>query len=165
MATDLPTNILGGRRISSTMAGAVQNAQHEFWRAPVAQANEGQPVAGPTMVEACDRCSTEFIVGAAFCHVCGTARQAQPISVSRGWTHYLEFHTIKEGLGLPLPSLIAFLIGVISVIAAVGVGFVFSAATVLDWQAVQVWRIEWLLAAVAAFVAGVLLKRTTPNKE
>jgi hypothetical protein len=46
------------------------------------------------------------------------------------------------------------------VIAAIGVGFVFSAATVLDWQAVQVWRIQWLLAAVAAFVAGILLKRT-----
>ena len=29
----------------------------------------------------------------------------------------------------------------------------------LDWQAIQLWRIEWLLAAVAAFVAGCLLKK------
>ena len=160
MATDLPTNFLGGRRISSTMAGAVQNTQHEFWRAPLAQATDPQPVVGTAMVEACDRCATEFIVGAAFCHVCGTARKAEAASVSGAWTRYLEFHTIKEGLGLPLASLIAFVIGVISVIAAIGVGFVFSAATVLDWQAVQVWRFQWLLAAVAAFVAGILLKRT-----
>lgn len=165
MATDLPTNFLSGRRISSTMAGAVQNAQHEFWRAPLAQAAEGQVPATPGLVEACDRCSTEFIVGAAFCHVCGTPRQAQAAPVSRGWTRYLEFHTIKDGLGLPLPSLIAFLVGVISLVAAIGVGFVFSAATVLDWQAVQVWRIQWLLAAVAAFVAGILLKRSASNQQ
>ena len=37
--------------------------------------------------------------------------------------------------------------------------FVFSARTVLDWQAVQLWRIEWLLGAIAMFAAGVLLKR------
>lgn len=165
MATDLPTNFLGARRISNNMAGAVQNAQHEFWRAPMAQAVEGQPAATPGLVEACDRCSTEFIVGAAFCHVCGTPRQSQPTPVSQSWTRYLEFHTIKESLGLPLPSLIAFLVGVISLLAAVGVGFVFSAATVLDWQAVQVWRIQWLLAAVAAFVAGILLKRSASNKQ
>lgn len=164
MATDLPTNLLSGRRISTSMAGTVQNAQHEFWRAPMVQASEGQPPATPSLVEACDRCSTEFIVGAAFCHVCGTPRQAQAIPISRSWTRYLEFHTIKEGLGLPLPSLIAFLVGIISVLAAIGVGFVFSAATVLDWQAVQVWRIQWLLAAVAAFVAGILLKGSASNK-
>jgi hypothetical protein len=30
---------------------------------------------------------------------------------------------------------------------------------VLDWQAIQLWRIEWLLGAAAAFVAGCLLKK------
>ena len=29
----------------------------------------------------------------------------------------------------------------------------------LDWQAIQFWRVEWLLAAVAAFAAGCLLKK------
>jgi hypothetical protein len=38
-------------------------------------------------------------------------------------------------------------------------GFLFTATTLLDWQAVQIWRIEWLLAASAVFVAGVLLKK------
>jgi len=36
----------------------------------------------------------------------------------------------------------------------------FTAATVLDWQAVQLWRIEWLLGAAVAFVAGILLKKS-----
>jgi hypothetical protein len=31
--------------------------------------------------------------------------------------------------------------------------------TAVDWQAIQLWRIEWLLGAVAAFIAGALLKR------
>jgi len=31
----------------------------------------------------------------------------------------------------------------------------------IDWQAVQLWRIEWLLGAVAAFVAGCLLKKAS----
>ena len=39
-----------------------------------------------------------------------------------------------------------------------GTGLVYTAATVLDWQAVQIWRIEWLLAAIAAFLAGILLR-------
>jgi len=28
----------------------------------------------------------------------------------------------------------------------------------VDWQAIQFYRAEWLLAATAAFVAGILLK-------
>jgi hypothetical protein len=30
----------------------------------------------------------------------------------------------------------------------------------LDWQAVQLWRIEWLLGATASFLAGILLKKS-----
>jgi len=29
---------------------------------------------------------------------------------------------------------------------------------VVDFQAVQYWRMEWLLGGVAAFIAGILLK-------
>jgi hypothetical protein len=34
-----------------------------------------------------------------------------------------------------------------------------TAKTLVDWQAIQMYRIEWLLAATAAFVAGILLKK------
>ena len=58
-----------------------------------------------------------------------------------------------------MPALIAFLVGVLCVLGAVAVSAFFSARTALDWQAIQLWRIEWLLAAVAAFVAGCVLKK------
>jgi hypothetical protein len=34
-----------------------------------------------------------------------------------------------------------------------------TAKTFVDWQAIQFYRAEWLLAATAAFVAGILLKK------
>lgn len=142
------------------MAEVVQNAENEFWRAPIAAGASAQAPSGQAFVEACDRCSTEFVIGAVFCHVCGAARHAQPVTVApRRWTRYLEFHFIQERLGLPTASFIAFFLGIGFLLAAAITGFIFSAATVLDWQAVQVWRIEWLLAAVAAFVGGILLRK------
>jgi hypothetical protein len=45
-------------------------------------------------------------------------------------------------------------------VAAVITGFLYTATTVLDWQAVQIWRIEWLLAALAIFAGGLLLKKS-----
>jgi hypothetical protein len=41
------------------------------------------------------------------------------------------------------------------------VGFI-TAKTLVEWQAIQFYRAEWLLAATAAFVAGILLKK--PSK-
>ena len=48
--------------------------------------------------------------------------------------------------------------------AAVGTGILFSVETVLDWEAVQSWRVQWLLAAIASFAAGILLKPATPPR-
>lgn len=144
--------------VFSYMSGAIQN--HEFWQAPVAGSAPSAPQAAQTLVEACDHCGTEFIIGAGFCHVCGASRtpQAAAASARQGWTHHLEFNSIKQKLALNTTSMVAFLIGVACVVAALLVGFVFSASTVLDWQAVQVWRIQWLLASAASFLAAILLK-------
>ena len=57
-------------------------------------------------------------------------------------------------------ALVAFTAGVICLLGALGVGLIFSVQTTLDWQAVQVWRIEWLLGATASFLAGLLLKKS-----
>ncbi|MBZ5705550.1 MAG: hypothetical protein LAN63_09360 [Acidobacteriia bacterium] len=142
------------------MSEVAHNAQHEFWRPPAAQPG----AAGPNMVEACDGCGTEFMVGARFCHVCGAVRQAQALP-GRGWTRYLEFHIIKHGLGLSTASLVAFLIGVACALAALACGFIYSERNVLEWQAVQIYRVQWLLAAVAAFVGGLLLRKPSgPEK-
>jgi hypothetical protein len=81
-----------------------------------------------------------------------------PDSKVPSWVHYLSFHDIKMRLGLPTASLIAFFIGVGCIAGALLVGLL-SAKTLVDWQAIQFYRAEWLLAATASFAAGILLKK------
>jgi hypothetical protein len=139
------------------MSEVVHNTPQEFWRPPVAQPG----VASAT--EVCQGCGTEFMVGARFCHVCGTARGARRSSAL--WARYLEFHHIREGLGLSTGSLVAFFVGLGCVLAAVAVWIVYSVQTINDLWAVQLYRMQWLVAAVAAFAAGVLLKKAPAPKE
>ena len=142
------------------MADVVHDAQHEFWRPPVVAAE----VARPGMVEVCDGCATEFMVGSLFCHVCGASRGARP-SVSAHWTLYLEFHNIKRTLGLSTASLIAFVVGMACLLmAGIAVGLMYSVQTFNDFQAVQLFRMQWLLGAIAAFAAGLLLKKSSDPK-
>ena len=75
------------------------------------------------------------------------------------WMRHLHFHEIKSRLGLSTASLIAFVIGLSCVAGALLVGPLYSVKTWIDFQAVQYYRAEWLLAATASFVAGILLKR------
>jgi hypothetical protein len=44
-------------------------------------------------------------------------------------------------------------------VGAALLGVIYRTDTLLDWQAVQIWRVEWLLAALAALLAGLLLKK------
>jgi hypothetical protein len=75
------------------------------------------------------------------------------------WLHYLHFHEIKRWVGLPTAALIAFMIGLGCVAGAIGVSLFYKASNLAEFQAIQMWRIEWLLAATASFVAGILLKK------
>ena len=139
------------------MSEVMHNTQREFWRPPVPQQDAASA--------ACEGCGTEFMVGARFCHVCGTARQGQAVaSAGSNWTRYLEFHNIQQGLGLSTVSLIAFFIGVGCILFTILAGWIYGVRTILDWQAVQALRIEALLGAIAAFVAGILLKKTPETK-
>jgi len=79
------------------------------------------------------------------------------------WLHYLHFHEIKRWVGLPTAALIAFIIGLGCVAGALGVSFFYKASNLAEFQAIQMWRIEWLLAATASFVAGILLKKPSAN--
>src|SRR5208282_3918314 len=74
------------------------------------------------------------------------------------WVHYLHFHEIKRWIGLPTAPLVAFMIGLGCVVGAIGVSLFYRASNLAEFQAIQMWRIEWLLAATASFVAGILLK-------
>jgi hypothetical protein len=110
-------------------------------------------------MEICSRCNNEFIVGARFCHICGTEREAQPKIAKSGLSRHLDLGFLRESLGLGWGSLVAFIAGLLCLGCAAGTGFLYTASTLLDWQAVQIWRIEWLLGAAASLLAGILLKR------
>jgi hypothetical protein len=78
------------------------------------------------------------------------------------WIPHLHVPEILRSIGLPTASLIAFLIGIGCVAGALFVGL-FTAQTLVDWQAIQFYRVEWLLAAIASFVAAILLKKPSGN--
>ena len=77
------------------------------------------------------------------------------------WLRYLHFHEIKAWIGLPTASFVAFLIGMGCVLGALGVSLFYRASNLAEFQAIQMWRIEWLLAATASFVAGILLRKSS----
>ena len=74
------------------------------------------------------------------------------------WMRYLHFHEIKSRVGLSTASLIAFVIGLACIAGALLVGLL-TAKTLVDWEAIQYYRAEWLLAAITSFVLGILLKK------
>lgn len=146
------------------------------------------PTSISSMAQVCARCGSEFLSGSHFCHTCGSRRQAGVSAAAKAdaaalahvweqavdgcqrllsagrrinfpsWLRYLHFHEIKHQIGLSTGSLIAFVIGLACVAGALLVGLL-TAKTFVDWQAIQFYRAEWLLAATAAFVAGILLKK------
>ncbi len=142
------------------MASAADQAQHEFWRAPTpAPMPTSEAVASLERRATCHSCGTEFIVSSLFCHSCGARRPGVGATRTLEIPGFAELSSLGKRLGLKTPAVIAFVLGAICMVGAISVSLFFSARTVLDWQAIQLWRIEWLLAAVAAFVAGCLLKR------
>jgi len=137
------------------MAEAADQAQHEFWRPPMPAS---VALGGPERSATC-RCGTEFIVSSLYCHSCGVGRPDLNAARALEIPGLAELSALGERLGLTTPAVVAFLLGIFCVVGALAVSVFFSARTVLDWQAIQLWRIEWLLAAVAAFIAGCLLKK------
>ncbi len=137
------------------MAEALDQPQHEFWRAPMPAAGT---VASRERSATC-RCGTEFIVSSLYCHACGVGRPDLNAARALEIPGVAELVSIGERLGLKPAAVVAFLLGVLCVLGSLGVSVFFSVRTLLDWQAIQLWRIEWLLAAVACFVAGCLLKK------
>jgi hypothetical protein len=148
------------------MAEALDQAQHEFWRPPV---KASEVAVGQTQIQdrsgTCNDCGTEFIVGSRFCHTCGASRpesnllrtgEARTVEIP-GLT---ELAALGKRFGLSRAALAAFLLGMLCMVGALSVSVLFTARTTLDWQAIQLWRIEWLLAAIASFGAGCLLKKS-----
>ena len=183
------------------MAELAHGTQPEFWRPPSPLLTEDAMIREPLpkMAESCMRCGTEFLLGARFCHTCGSKRaeglspaaHADAAAAARLWQksvdavrstvaripwnslswkrvkipiwlNELHFDRIKSLSGLSTGSLIAFVLGMGCVAGALLVGLL-TAKTLVEWQAIQYYRAEWLLAATVAFVAGILLKKPSPT--
>lgn len=138
-------------------------AEQQYWRPSLERRG---PIVNPES-ELCPRCGTEFIIGSRFCYVCGADRDLPGAARTRhfDWKRHLDFGRLQARLGLGTASLVAFVAGCICLVAAALTGVMYTATTMLDWEAVQAWRMQWLLAAIAAFVAGVLLKKAPAQLE
>lgn len=136
------------------MPEAVRNATQEFWHSPAGISTRPQG-SSAGLLAACAECGAEFVPGAAYCHACGETRG---LPFSSSWISRFEISSLQGMFGLSLAPLVAFFLGLACAAAALLAGIFANPQTVLDWQVVQSWRIEWLLASVASFVAGILLK-------
>lgn len=139
------------------MAGSVHNPdmRTEFWRP--AEVSRAHFESGE-----CSQCGSEFAVGARYCHVCGADRApgSRPkLEIFRQLKAHLRWSLVERFLGLNRAAAIAFCVGILCALGALFVGLIYSAQTTLDWEAIQMWRIEWLLGALVAFVAGILLRQ------
>ena len=72
---------------------------------------------------------------------------------------WIDFEQLCERLGLTAVALVFTFLGFACILGAVFVGLVYTANTVLDWQAVQVWRIQWMLGALVSFAVAILLNK------
>ena len=144
------------------MRQAAHDLHQEFWSPP---AGSSAPRAVPSsttkpLASVCSECGTEFVVGARFCHVCGGERTRRLDARENRLAHLLDLHRMQAFSGLSLGPLIALVLGVGCVLAAIATGMMYTTTTLTDWQAVQLWRIQWLLGAAAAFLVGILLKKS-----
>jgi hypothetical protein len=144
------------------MSEAVPSSRQEFWLRPGIAATLPTAASNGESLKSCVHCATEFMAGSRFCYLCGAKREME--AAPKPWVRHHSFSQLigirylQQRLGLSIPALCAFLAGIGCLIEAVRAGFVFRAETLADFQALQLVRIEWLLGAVAAFVAGVVVK-------
>ena len=150
------------------MSEAVPNSQQEFWIRPAIAATSPIAASSGASLKSCVHCATEFMAGSRFCYLCGAKRELD--APSRPWIRHHSFaqligiRHLQQSLGLSIPSLCAFLAGIGCLIETLRAGFVFRAENYLDFQALQLVRIEWLLGSIAAFVAGIVIKNAGSHK-
>jgi hypothetical protein len=131
--------------------------RQEFWR----PAQEQLHPTAAAHTQMCAQCGADYVLGSRFCHVCGAGRDETTRDRSAGFKEKLAFVTrIPEAMNLSAASAVLFAIGALCAIAAVAVGCIYSATTLVDWQAVQIWRMEWMLGSIIAMLAALLLKNS-----
>jgi len=147
------------------MAEAAPDYQQreEFWK----------PLPGPKLHTAsastserlvCSHCHTDLILGARFCHACGADQQFVLAETPRLAVHQKAAARLQAN-GFGPATVVALIMGVGCLIVAVSLGFLYKVTTLSDWQAIQLWRIEWLLGALALFAGGILIKQVPSEKQ
>src|SRR5262249_48281437 len=140
-------------------AASSYEARAEFWK-PAASTRTEDGVVSPH----CESCGAECVPDSLYCHICGSDRQAAvDTEAARHVPAVVRFasrvvvrlasHSVvrlssriallRDSLGQTNASLGALFAGCFCLVAAGVIGFFFSATKLLDWQAVQLWRIEW----------------------
>ncbi len=72
---------------------------------------------------------------------------------------FFDLAVIRQRLGLSVLSLLFFLAGIACLVVTLSIGILYRPESLVQWQALQFWRVEWLLGAAAAMLAGILLKK------
>lgn len=142
------------------MPPVARTQREEYWRPadPVTAR-----IAGPILTQGlCRDCGAEFSTGARFCHLCGLERNRRPIPAlpSLSFVDFFDVAMLRQRLRLSVASLVFFFVGIACLLIACSLGLLYKSETLLQWQALQYWRIEWLLGAAAAMLAGILLKKS-----
>jgi hypothetical protein len=144
---------------------------YEHWESETPEADRGHStVQGspqvltepPVRHDLCHACGTEFVVDSPFCRMCGRAKDGSPRKTKSKW-HAADFYHLRSRLGLSIGAMVCFIAGLACIGAAVATGFIYTATTLVDWQAIQTWRSEWLIAAGVAFICGILLNGRKPT--
>ncbi len=157
---DWPTRCSKKSDVGLGMADFGREPSQEYWR-PASSAGKTFPsLTQARGNEALCECGTPYAIGARFCHFCGQSRAGnqQTRNPLKGW---LDLNTIRTQFGLSTASMVLVLAAAIFVLATLMTGLVYNTSTLAEWQAVQTWRIEWLLATLAALVAAALFKTKT----
>ena len=139
------------------MAASAGSASQEYWR----PSNPDVARLIPQVRGICWRCGMDYSPGARYCSFCGGAREAlsaEPTPI-RPQAEIVRKRAKLWRVGLSVPSFVCLAAALVFALAAVLTGVVYRQETLVDWQAVQTWRVEWLLGAIAALLAGILLKK------
>ncbi len=145
------------------MATPAGSASQEYWR----PSNPEVARLIPSVRSICWRCGMDYSPGARYCSFCGGAREAlnaEPAPPKPQPDILRDGAKFWRRAGLSIPAFVCLIVAVVFALAAVMTGVVYKEETLVDWQAVQMWRIEWLLGAVVALLAGILLKKSNSKK-
>jgi hypothetical protein len=140
------------------MPQTVRSQNEEYWRpADPVTARIARPILAESL---CPDCRAVYASEARYCHMCGMERNRRPVPAPKPPSLRDSIdEALNQRFHLSTSSLIFLTLGVICLVIGAFIGIFYKASTLMEWQAIQTWRVEWLLGAAAAMLAGILLKK------